>query len=166
MEPDELLRKLRVLGHDVSRPTLPRWVRQGLIPAPTVQSLGRGRGARSVYPAATLGEAYAAAVLLRDKGLKVREVAFVRGALYRMASDTNSSVQDGRDEIARTQLRAVSDFIDTHPAASWPLLVAKVNEGWPLDRPAIVYAWALDEEGCILWHLQEADKDEFVSWWT
>lgn len=164
MEPDELLQRLKSLGKDVSRPTLPRWVRQELIPAPEVRSLGRGRGARSIYPAAALGEAYAAAVLLRDKGLTVREVVYVRETLYKMAADTKNEYLQ-LDEAERRHLGAVIDFIDSHPAASWPLLVAKVNGGWPLDRPAEVYAWDLDEEGCIGWHLQEANEDKFVSWW-
>ncbi|MGI6542293.1 MAG: hypothetical protein ACOX44_04435 [Limnochordia bacterium] len=157
VEQRELLRRLEELGMKVSSPTLARWARQKLIPAPNVRSLGRGVGRISVYPAAALGEAYAAAVFLRDKGFKVRDVASIRGALYKMAA-TPSQL----DEDERRYLGVLLDFLPG--ITDWPILVAKVNEGWPLARPAIVYAWTLDEEGCISWHLQDADEDVFEPW--
>lgn len=156
MEQGQLLERLRALGQDVSRPTLARWARQKLIPAPTVRSYGRGVGRVSTYPAAALGEAYAAAVLLRDKGLNVRDVVFVRDALYKIVSNREDK------EAGRMEGRVIREFIGTYHAGSWPVLVAKVNNNWPLDRPATVAAWALDAEGCISWRIWPSDKDVYA----
>lgn len=113
MEPDELIQKLAALGQTVARATLPRWVRQGLIPAPKVRSLGRGQGAEAIYPSNALGEAYAAAVLLRERKATVREVAFVRSLYHR---DLGLS-----DEV-------IAKLLQGHPAAEWDALTKYVRE--------------------------------------
>lgn len=47
---DELLAAAHNAGFDVTDTQLARWHRAGLLPKPHVQSLGRGKGTRSLYP--------------------------------------------------------------------------------------------------------------------
>lgn len=156
LEPDELLSRLKSLGQDVSRPTLPRWVRQGLIPAPDVRSLGRGLGAQSLYPACALAEAFAAAVLLRERGCKVREVAFVRQAFYLMAKE------DWAFDDHSQGLQTAVLLMEAHPAMEWPVLVAKVSLGWDLAKPASIALTGRGEDGCLEWEGWDSEKDQYI----
>lgn len=63
--PDEIIQQFELLGYgSVSRSTLVRDARAGLIPAPEVRSLGRGMGVSSIYPREALAEFVAARLLV------------------------------------------------------------------------------------------------------
>ena len=79
MAPDELLEQLwQHYGVRVGRSTLARWASTGLVPRPTVKALGRGRGTASEYPPEALADAWAAAFLLRQDGVRPAVVAQAR----------------------------------------------------------------------------------------
>lgn len=78
LTPDELLQELQKLGIRASRTTLNRWVRQGLVTEPKRGSGGRGVGRYSLYPRHALGEAAAAAFLMREDLAPPEEVARIR----------------------------------------------------------------------------------------
>lgn len=65
IERDAVLQYLRRKGLRTTSDQLTRWHKAGLIPRPKRQSLGRGRGMRSLYPVITLPQAHAAAFALR-----------------------------------------------------------------------------------------------------
>jgi hypothetical protein len=65
VERDDVLRFLRRRGLPTTSDQLTRWHKAGLIPRPTRESLGRGRGTRSVYPAIAVWQSHAAAFALR-----------------------------------------------------------------------------------------------------
>ena len=67
MSPDEVIERLKDLGVEISRPTLSRYEKQGLIPEPKRGSLGRAGGRFSEYPPETVSEAFAAWSLLHGK---------------------------------------------------------------------------------------------------
>lgn len=63
--PDEIIQQFELLGcGSVSRSTLVRDARAGLIPSPEVRSLGRGLGVSSIYPREALAEFVAARLLV------------------------------------------------------------------------------------------------------
>jgi hypothetical protein len=62
---EDVLRFLRERGCPTTADQLTRWHKAGLIPRPERTSLGRGHGTRSLYPAITLVQAFAAAFALR-----------------------------------------------------------------------------------------------------
>lgn len=63
--PDEIIQQFELLGYgSVSRSTLVRDARAGLIPSPEVRSLGRGLGVSSIYPREALAEFVAARLLV------------------------------------------------------------------------------------------------------
>ena len=67
MTPDEVIEQLKKIGVEMSRPSLTRYEKQGLIPKPERGALGRGRGRWTNYPPETVAEAYAAWGLLHGK---------------------------------------------------------------------------------------------------
>lgn len=67
MSPDEVIERLKELGVEMSRPTLSRYEKQGLIPKAKRGSLGRAGGRFSEYPPETVPEAFAAWSLLHGK---------------------------------------------------------------------------------------------------
>jgi hypothetical protein len=64
---DDVVAAARAQGHPVTRTQLARWHRLGLLPRPRRQSLGRGHGMMSLYPAGTTTQ------LLRLRELQSRE---------------------------------------------------------------------------------------------
>lgn len=67
MTPDEVLEKLKILGINISRPTLTRYENQGLIPRPKRGALGRAGGRWTDYPDGTVEETYAAWSLMHGE---------------------------------------------------------------------------------------------------
>ena len=75
MTPDEVIEQLEKVGVEISRPTLTRYEKQGLIPIPDRGGLGRGGGRWTNYPRTTVYEAYAAWKLMHgdygDEQIKI-----------------------------------------------------------------------------------------------
>lgn len=67
MTPDEVIEQLKKIGIEISRPTLTRYEKQGLIPNPKRGGLGRGGGRWTDYPDNTIEEAYASWQLMHGE---------------------------------------------------------------------------------------------------
>lgn len=64
MTPDEIIMSLEKLNVKISRSTLLRYEKAGLIPEPERGGMGRGKGRTTSYSIRTIGEAYAAYCLI------------------------------------------------------------------------------------------------------
>ena len=149
MSPDELLQALgQRYGIEISRATLSRWAALGLIPAPRTGSGGRGRGRWSEYPRAAVHEAYATALML-EFGAPWGIVAGARRDLYRMARGAPPDPVP-RDTISEMMLR------------TWAILAGRASAGVRGRTPVLVRLDGLDEDGCIRWRVEPAERTDFV----
>lgn len=67
MNPDQVVNQLQTIGVDITRPTITRYERQGLISPPQRGSHGRGVGRWTEYPECAIHEAYAAWALINAR---------------------------------------------------------------------------------------------------
>lgn len=77
MEPNDILAYLNKKGYIISRMTLLRYEKEGLLPAAQRKSLGRGKGGQAEYPEGAEVEVLVACTMLRG-GYKKRDVAEAR----------------------------------------------------------------------------------------
>lgn len=108
MSPDEVIQAAAQYGVQVAGSTL-RWYRQkGLIPAPKIRSLGRGRGVSSEYPPETPAELIASKLLLRQEFLGRRvtaeELAEARAQAYGAVSLEPPPKESGHEAWRRGML--------------------------------------------------------------
>jgi len=75
MTPDEVIKKLKAQGVNITMRTLQRWVKDELIPAPERGSYGQGGGTWADYPDETVSEALTAYVLKDIHNLRNSEIA-------------------------------------------------------------------------------------------
>lgn len=134
--PDELLAALDKAGLKRSQSTLNGWVRAGLVCEPRRGGAGRGRGSFSLYPPEAIGEAAAAAVLLR-KGVSPKGVANIRKVVTAEYDLSNTWAAlpflQGYDVMAWAVFSASVTFalMGTEYADGKPILP---REGLPIPR--------------------------------
>lgn len=78
------------------------WTLNELIPAPTIESLGRGRGVRAHYPVDSAAQMATAAYLQRDLGYTQKEIAQARAFVLGDATIDTPNMQQVCDLIAMT----------------------------------------------------------------
>lgn len=159
MTPDEVLAALAELGITISRNTLHRWTKEGLLPEPERGSLGRGRGRFVHYPKEAVAEAAAAWTVLRYPGVRPSFPVTVdaRKTALRFDRELRSNVKavdfssaSADDEIPPhvAWFTQVDDMLKTSPTrlhVVWLVARAKASRGWPLEKPArVVYAWVVE----------------------
>lgn len=117
MTPDEILSNLKNLGVSISRSTLLRYEKAGLIPQPIRGGQGRGKGRTTEYTLDTVGEAYAAYQFSHNEHnltpasiKKIREDAlkFVNTFFTEFLDETYSNLSD--EQVVKTA--AINMFID------------------------------------------------------
>lgn len=175
MTPDELLAELKKLGITISRNTLHRWTKEGLLPEPERGSLGRGRGRFVHYPKEAVAEAAAAWTVLRYPGVRpsfsvavdARKRALVFDEKLRndvKMLDFSSVSTEDENPPHLSWFKEIDDMLKTGPTrlhVVWIVARAKVQRGWPLDKPAKVsYVWTTDGEQNMFIGLRLKEHDE------
>lgn len=176
LTPDELLEKLAELGITISRNTLHRWTKEGLLPEPERGSLGRGRGRFVHYSKEAVAEAAAAWTVLRYPGIRpsfpvvvdARERALLFDRELRnniRALDFSTVSTDAEEPPHLAWFKQVDDMLKTGPTrlhVVWLVARTKVQRGWPLEKPArVVYVWTAeaDRNMFVGIRLEEHDED-------
>lgn len=142
MSPDELIASLEPLGIKLSRGTLQRWTRAGLIPAPATGSHGRGGGRFTDYPPEATAEAAASWWTLRYPGM--------RPTLPTIAEARRRALELHREMMTHGELAAWPGVRELMGGAiprlhvAWLAARAKAEHRMALDRPARVsYRWSI-----------------------
>lgn len=139
MEPKELIAGAAKRGIRIARSTLNWYVKMGLIPAPEVRSLGRGRGAVAIYPPEALAELVASKTMMGQQFLGERitaeELAEVRRYAYELTPGQllnltlNTLFGGGYDEGASDKMRYAARI--AYLVKVWLEHRARVLEGLP-----------------------------------
>ncbi len=145
-DPDDVLEGLsRRWGIEISRVTLQRWTKAGLVPEPVTGSLGRGRGRFTIYPEGTLEEAAASWWVLRLPGfrLSLPVVAEARAAALKF----HKAACENRPSV-REYLAAITAPSGPKLSLVWLIAWRKAVASYPLDKPAkVTYQWVTTTEG-------------------
>ena len=103
--PEMVISHLASLGIEISRSTLLRYEKQGLIPEPRRGGFGRGAGRWTDYPPETVAEAYAAWKLLHGE-YQLSEI-ILRGALE-LSPETVGIIRKKYLQVAATGADALA----------------------------------------------------------
>lgn len=98
LDKDWVLGKLFFLGINLTPRALQLYVSEGLIPAPA-SFLGKGQGARAIYPPETVAEAYAAYHLLHEDRLRYDRLREARQIGRYLETTAYDSIQDILNDI-------------------------------------------------------------------
>jgi hypothetical protein len=163
------------LGYEVSVAQLARWRRAGLLPRPRQQSLGRGRGTASVYPAGTTAQLVALCQMRAEErrldrlafwlwwdGFAV-DLAVIRDVLADDARTLDDEIRQARSGDAQRDASA-KPRRGMARASQLALSTIVGSQPWPAEPGPAVINWdmgsgppSLDDLGALMGRLIAAE---------
>lgn len=138
LSPDGVLQQAKKWGVDIVRGTMRWYVRQGLIPAPLVRSLGRGRGAESIFPPETVAELVASNALLGSsfggKRVSKEELAEVRRIAFSQDVEGLLKAAYPGEEVTLQTFGALRRLADAKKSSKNPGIIDDRTEIPPYDE--------------------------------